>query len=334
MRRRSRPTLFLTRFRTLVAPPAAVPLAVIFMIFSFTGCLSTKVSHQAGEEGEKSGVIVRVFRSPGSAKAGISDRPGTLTELYRLDRGKETFLQRSLASEWGIDALAPGKYRLRINAIIDDRGNIRETRSGDRKTDFKVKRGKTTVVKVILKKTPTGLIVAATVTVVFIVVAIALLMGEHDVKPPPLLFPDPKFLAAPLFMPHLRPVVVAHEIWIVPGPVYYTGTRREQAPPPRVTSVIPEPGAAVSGGRVVPTLTLSQPIETARVRPDNMLMLGSKSGIVRGTTVYEKGLLRFIPDRNLAPGETVTVTVRAGGIVNPDGRRLAEDFSWGFTISP
>lgn len=311
-----------------MAPPLALPLALFFLVFMLSSCLATRISLQDGETGETSGILVRVFQNSDAAKAGIANAPGTLTELYQLDGRNETFLQRSLATEWGIDDLEPGKYRLRIPAVIDNEGNIRETRSGDRTTDFEVKRGHTTVVKVILKKTPTGLIIAATVTVVFIVVAIALLMGEHDIKPPLPPIPDLR----PLLIPLPRPVVVAHELYIVSA-LAHAGPRR-QIPPPRVTSVLPGPGTVVSSGIIMPTLTFSQPIDELRVRPDTIKMLGSKSGIVGGTNVYENGLLRFIPENSLVPGEAVTVTVYAGGIVNPNGRRLTEDFSWVFTVAP
>ncbi len=320
---------FLEKFRTRVVPPLVLPLSLLFLAFMLSSCLSTRVIHQGGETDQRSGVLIRVFQNSDSAKAGIANAPGTLTELYRLDGRKETFLQKSLATEWGIDDLEPGKYRLRIPAIIDNNGNIRETRSGDRTTDFVVKRGNTTVVKVILKETPTGLIIAATVTVVFIVVAIALLMGEHDIKPP---LPPPIPDLRPPHFPLPTPVVVAHELYIVSS-VTHTAPRK-QIPQPRVTSVLPGPGTVVFGGIIVPTLTLSQPIDELRLRPDTIKMLGSKSGIVRGTTIYENGLLRFVPESSLMPGESVTVTVYAGGVVNPKGRRLTKDFSWVFMVAP
>jgi hypothetical protein len=55
--------------------------------------------------------------------------------------------------------------------------------------------------------------------------------------------------------------------------------------------------------------------------------------MIRGATGYRRGLLQFEPDRELIPGETVTVTVRARGVVNPGGKRLEEDFSWSFRVA-
>ncbi len=278
----------------------------------------------------KSAVLVQVFQNADAEKAGNANAPGTLTELYRIVDGKEVFLQRSLATQWGIDNLEPGQYRIRVPAVIDNSGNIRETRSGDRVTDFEVRTGQTTVVKVTLKKTPTGLIIAAIITIVFIVVAIALLMGERNVKlprPPRIPVPGPHHFPLPV------PVIAAHELFIVSTVAVHPGPR-VQTPAPRVTSVIPGPGTSVSSGIVTPTLTFSQPINNQRVGPRTIKMLGSKSGLISGTSVYENGLIRFMPEKSLVPGETVTVSVYAGGVVNLNGKRMAKDFSWIFTVSP
>ena len=129
---------------------------------------------------------MRVFADADAAKAGRTAASGTLVELFSLDkRGNETFLQRSLAGEWGVSQLPPGSTGSGSSRSSTRAGNIRETRSGDRETDFSVKAGQTAEVKIILKKTPTGLIVVAAVTVVVLVVALAIMMGKNDIKPPP-----------------------------------------------------------------------------------------------------------------------------------------------------
>ncbi len=320
---------FLAKFRVRVAPPLILPLIFFFLTFMLASCMSTQVIFQDGVKGAKSAVLVRVFQNVDSEKAGAPNAPGTLTELYKIEGDKEILLQRSLATEWGIDNLEPGQYRLRIPAIIDNNGNIRETRSGDRTTDFEVKNGHTTVVKVVLKKTPTGLIIAAIVTVVFLVVAIALLMSEHNIRPPrPPRIPIPR----PGHVPLPLPVIAAHELFIISTLAHPVPMPQAQIPSPRVTSVVPGQGTVVSSGLVVPTLTFSQPITQQRIRPGTIKMLGSKSGVVAGSSVYENGLLRFTPEKSFLPGETVTVSVYAGGIVNPNGKRMAADFSWQFKV--
>jgi len=319
--------LFLPRVRAILAPRLAPPLAAVFLLFTLAGCLSTDVNVRTDGTDDGAGVLVRVFADADAAKAQRTEASGTLTELFSLDkRGNEIFLQRSLAGEWGISQLPPGKYRLRVVAVLDAGGNIRETRSGDRETDFSVKSGQTAEVKVILKKTPTGLIVVAVVTVAILVVALAVVLSKGDFKPP---LPGQVLGHLPP-PPLLRPIVVAPELWI--GPVDGS-LPRERSAPPRVTSVHPEPGSVSAARRVMPTLTLSQPLVEAKIGPDTILMLGSKSGMVSGTTTVHRGLLRFAPSRDLVPGETVTVTVRAQGVVNPDGIRLESDFSWSFQVA-
>ena len=323
-----RPSLFFPRFRALLAPGLAPPLIVALLVFSFAGCLSTNVNVRSEGTTDGAGVLVRVFADADAAKAGRTQASGTLVELFGLDkRGKEQFLQRSLAGEWGVSHLPPGKYRIRVVAVLDAGGHIRETRSGDHDTSFEVKDGQTAEVKIILKKTPTGLIVAAAVTVVVLVVALAIILGKNDITPPS---PGAVFSHLPPPPLVLNHIVVAPEIWIAPVEASYP---RERIAPPRVTSVLPEPGAVVDERRVAPSLTFSQPLDEARIDPRAILMLGSKSGLVPGTASVQHGLLRFEASRDLLPGETVTVTVRAGSVFNPDGVRMESDFSWSFQVA-
>jgi hypothetical protein len=320
--------LFYPGIRARLVPLFAPLLAGALL----AGCLATSVQVRSGN-GDTAGVLVTVFADADAAKAGRANANGTLIEIFRLEGGKEVFLQRSLAGEWGLDGLPPGKYRVRVVAVLDDGGNIREVRSGDQETDLKLKPGQTAEVKVILKKTPTGLIVAATITVIVVVVALAILMHERDIPIPP---PPPVDLLLPP-APLLHPVVMASElvIWPVPvGPPPGPGDApRYEFPPPRVTSVFPTPGSVTASRRVTPTATISQPLDLRHLRPDNILAIGSLSGMITGVTREVDGLLRFEPDRDLVPGEMVTITIRAGGVVNEAGRRMTEDFSWSFRVA-
>lgn len=323
-----RPRVFLTRVRARLAPRVVPPLVAALLVFSFAGCLSTKVKVRSDGTSDGAGVLVRVFADADASKAGRTEASGTLVELFSLGkRGEETFLHRSLAGEWGVSRLPPGKYRLRVVAVLDEGGNIRETRSGDRQTDFSVKDGETAEIKIILKKTPTGLIVAVSVTVIVFMVALAIILGKNDVRPPSPGAVLSRLPPPPLLLPR---VIIAPHLWYVPVGGEHA---RERSAPPRVTSVLPDPGAVVLARRVIPTLTLSQPLEEGRIRPDSILMLGSKSGLVPGATTVHRGLLRFGPSRDLVPGETITVTLRAEGVVNPDGVRLESDFSWSFEVA-
>lgn len=318
--------LSLARLRAVVAPRLVPPLVAVFLLTS-GGCLATKVKVDDGGGADHAGLLVRVYADADAAKAGRTAGAGTLVELFALDkRGKEVFLQRSMAGEWGVDKLPPGKYRLRVVAVIDGAGHIRDAKPGDRDTEIELTEGQTAEVSVILKKTPTGLIVAAAVTVVVLVVALALLLDKNQGKLPAPRLPSPPH-GVPPPVP-LRAVVIAPEIWVEPawGPPPPGHT----AASPRVTSVVPEPGSTVPDRHVIPTLTFSQPINESRIAPGAVRMLGSKSGLIPGRTVAVNGLLRFEPSRDLSPAETVTVTVQASGIASFEGRHLEKDFSWSF----
>src|SRR5512145_2319613 len=102
---------FLRRLRIAAAPRLVPSLVVLFLVTS--GCLSTKVN-MSSSGADRAGIVVRVYADADAAKAGRTQASGTLVELFALDKkGKEVFLQRSLAGEWGVDQLPPGKYRLK-----------------------------------------------------------------------------------------------------------------------------------------------------------------------------------------------------------------------------
>lgn len=329
----SRGIPLLVCLRAVVARRVVPPL-VAALLLPAGGCLSTKVRVGPTEATNSAGVLVRVCTDERAARQGRADAPATLVELYRIEPGDaELFLQRSLSHEWGVAELPPGRYRLRVLATVDEGGNVHPTRTGDREATFTLAPGETAEATVILKKTPTGLIVAAGLTVVVLVVALAVLGSRGDL-PPPQAATDLILGAARAFPPppRLDHVVLAADLrgpWI-PGEY----VEEERPAPPRVTSTSPEHGAMVAARRVAPTLTLSQPLDEAGLHLDTIVMLGSKSGLVPGRTVMRDGLLRFEPAVDLAPGEDVIVTLRAQGVVNPAGRHLAQDFSWGFRVAP
>lgn len=323
---------FLAHLRATVVPRLVPPLVALLLATS-GGCLATNVKLAPAGGSGRSAVLVRVYADADAVDQGRKESAGTLVELFAVDaRGKEVFLQRSLAGEWGIDELPPGKYRLRVVALLDGAGHLRDANPGDRETDFTLDAGQTAEVNVVLKKTPTGLLVLAAVTVVVLVVALALILqkGHGNPKPPRFSAP-PLSRGAPPPVP-LRAVVVAPEIWV--DPLWGPPPPDREPSPPRATSVVPESGAVVADRHVVPTVTFSQPLDVSRVSPDTLAMLGSRSGLIPGRTVVENGLVRFQPSLSLAPSEVVTVTVRSRGIVNRDGRGLESDFSWSFSTAP
>jgi len=326
------PLVSVRRFARLA--PEVIPLLVgALFLLSISGCLSTNVSVRAAEGGERTASIrVGVFANADDAKANRFERDRTLVEIFRREKGGERFLGRSLASRWGIDALPPGDYRVKVAAVLDDEGNISDPRAGDRETSFRLGAGERAELRIILRKVPVGLIVIAAVTIVVLIVVAIVLVREGDIDLPNI--PDPGGIlnALPMFPP-LDHIVFYGEL---PGGIDFgdgwTEGRRD-LPPPRVTSAFPRQGSLVSASRIAATVTFSQPVRPSKIRNDSMKMLGSKSGIVRGRTVFEKGLLRFVPGGDLQAGETITVTVSGEDVENESGDEMGRDFSWTFRLA-
>lgn len=315
------------RLRAVAAPPLVPILVAVALLVPLAGCLTTNVRSQEGT-GDTAALRVRVFTNPDAVEQGRADGAGTLVELFRLrDGGQESFVHRSLAAEWGIDGLPPGEYRVKVRAVLDAQGNIRDPRSGDRVTDFEVEVGKTADVAIILRETPTGLIIVAAITVVLLLVAVAVLLEDVDD------FPLPHELLENLPPPPMLPHVMMWGDLYVEFPIGGASFSSAPSRPPRVTSVFPDPGSIVAARRIAPALTVSQSISLAGIGPSTIRMLGTKSGLVRGATSVEQGILRFVPAQDLVPGEAITVTVLGEDVENSAGQELDEDFSWSFVMA-
>jgi hypothetical protein len=320
-------------FRSRRSSPLVVPILVGALLVA--GCTSIEVQTQKGN-GPSGSFEIAVFADADAEQARKPLPTGALVELFRIEKGKEIFLQRSLAGRWGIQGLPEGSYRLRLVAVLDEEGNIRDPRGGDRETEFKLREGESASARILLKKTPVGLIVVAAITVVVLAVVLIALAkdGDLDIPTPPSPEELLRHLPPP---PHIDHVVFWTELggWDGPDDGLQPGTRRPAVDrPPRVTSAFPEHRALVAARRVSPSVTLSQPISSEKLGPDTIRMLGSKSGLVSGKTVLRRGLLRFEPDRDLVPGEEVTVTILADGVENGAGTEMEKDFSWWFRVAP
>jgi len=311
----------------LAAARRTAPLLVPILVGALLtpACLSTRVGVTASGD-HQAHLRVSVFADKDALKAGGPFAEGVLVELYQVHKGKDVFVQRSLAGRWGVDGLPPGQYRVKVAALLDAGGHIRDPRAGRSEDTFWIKAGETGDAKIILKKTPSGLVVVAALTVVVLVIALAILLRDSDIPSPPSpgdvagLLPD---IPIPTFVDFgdIGP--------IYPGPDTWSD---EDVPPPHVTSTYPRPGATVRPGFFRPSATFSQEIDEDDLEPDTMRVLGSKSGLVPGKTILDQGVLQFDPKVPFQDGETVTVTISADDVDNLAGKNLEHDFSWSFRV--
>lgn len=309
-----------------------ISLLLVFalVVLPISGCLSTRVTTSRGDDPETASVSIAVFADPDAEKDRRSVPPPTLVELSRLGPSGEAFLTKSLARSWGAKGLPPGRYRVRVAGVLDPAGRIGEPRSGDRTTDFSVDAGERADVRIVLKKTPVGLVVIAAITVVILVVAVAILLREQDVHlPAP---PSPGEILRHLPPPRVDAILLWSDIAIAVEDARARDAFRERegGVAPRVTSVFPDSSSRGIPPGVVPSLTFSQPLDG--IPEDAVEVVGSRSGVCPGRVSLRRGLLRFEPDRPFLPGETVTVTVRADRVVGRGRAEMAADFEWSFRV--
>lgn len=104
------------------------------------------------------------------------------------------------------------------------------------------------------------------------------------------------------------------------------------ATPPRVTMVVPKPGAAGEPATTRVGLTFSDRIDLASVGDTTLLVrpLGG-GGALPGKYSEQMGIVNFSPDEPLLPETTYEVIVPAGGIRDAAGNATDEDFVSIFT---
>ncbi len=301
--------------RPLVRPVARI-LLVALAPLALDGCVSIGVSHSALEPPPEASapptgaLAVSVFERAGDRDAGHVASFPVLSELARVTGSVEEAVGRSMAPAWSLADLPPGKYRLRVTRRLTAEGDIETLENpGDR--TFAISAGERTKVSVVLKKVPVFWIVVAALTVVALVIlAIAGSRHVHLPPPPPLPLP-PVFVVIPL-----------------------GGHGEAGMPAPGAADVFPAKGSVVSARRVTVTFLLSAPLAPDGVGENAVLALGSKSGEIAGTVSYleRDGLLRFLPSRDFAPGETVTVTLDLSKLRSAGGREGTGKVSTSFLV--
>jgi len=260
------------------------------LVLSLSGCLSVQATSTRKAEGPGGGVAVQVFADDAGRRAGKPSPAGIMGELDRKEGTNWVPVFRSLNPTWTVAGLAPGAYRVRFPARLDDSGNV--VRLEGRATEVKVKDGKITDVNAVLDHVDTALVVAAVVAAVLI----GKYVSDHGLPEPP---PPPPGLLDALFY-------VSIDIFTGPG---WTGVADRL--PPTVTSHFPAAGALVAARRPRVIFSFSEPLRPQEVKPEGVTVLGEASGLVPGQVSYdaENWWVTWQPQAGLAPGDTFHVTL-------------------------
>ncbi len=300
-----------SRSLALVTLVALSPLAV-------DGCVSvgierTPLSYSRENPPSTGSVEVLVFETPEQRDAfRLVDYP-VLSEIFRVRDGAESLVGRSMSAMWALPDLPPGRYRVSVTKRITPEGDIEPLKDPGGKT-FDLAAGQKTTLRVVLKKVPTGWIVLGAIAAAALIYFSVDAASKGKLPPLPPIPPD---------------VAVGVVLMANPG-------ARAGGPAPTAADVFPAPGSIVAARRVTVNFLVATPLAPASIDEDAILALGSLSGEIKGTLSYraEEQLLRFAPDRNFTPGETVTVTLDLEKVKSLEGRSGEGKVSTTFRVAP
>jgi hypothetical protein len=294
-------------------PPRSLVLALLTALapLALDGCVSVGVKRSqipeapASETGAEvtpakkttGAVEVLIFEKQGDVEAFRLVPYPVLSEIYRADGTNLSLVGRSMSPMWAIPDLATGSYRILVTKRINENGDI-EALKDPRGKEFDLKAGEKATLRVVLKKIPTGWIILG------VVAAVALIyFGTKELSsghiPFPLVPPD---------------VVVGVVMWAI--------DQRPTGPGPSTADVFPANGSIVAARRVTVNFLVDVPLAPDGFDADAVLALGTISGSIPGAVSYraEDQLVRFTPERDFAPGESVTVTLDLEKVKGPGGR--------------
>jgi Bacterial Ig-like domain len=299
----------------------AVVMALVLgqLTLSLSGCLSVRAAGTRVSPGPGGGVAVTVFKDD-SARSAVRPSPmGILGELDRREGSAWTPVFRSLNPTWTVAGLPPGSYRVRFPARLDDAGNV--VRLPERATDVRVDQGRTTEVRAILAHVSPVLVVVGVITVVVLAVLISDYVHEHGMPPPP---PLPPGLADAVFYVSIN--LIPEPGWVGVG----------ERMPPAVTSHFPASGAIVAARRPRVLFAFSEALRPHDVNPDGVTVLGEKSGLLPGQVSYdaEHWWVVWEPQADLAPGDTIHVTLAQDAVEGMAGKEPKGATSFTFTTAP
>lgn len=297
--------------------------ALVLATLLLSSCLSVRTHRRplAERDGATGGVALRVFADDGTRRLDVPGPRGLYVELERREAGDRfTPVFRSLEPVWSVMGLAPGEYRLRFPARLDEEGHA--VRLEERPRRVRVRAGEVAEVEAVLDHVNKGLVVAGVVTAVVAAVLLEDWLDDHDLPLPPLPHPPAPELAEAVFYLTLDASSAAHEPWHAAG----------TASPPVVTSHFPPAGAWVAARRVRVTLALSEPLAEGRLRADGITVLAEQAGPLSGTASYDgdRWWVVWESEEDLPRDDVIHVTLAADAVTDLRGQGLAAPVSFEF----
>jgi len=266
---------------------------------------------------------------------------GVLSELHILRDGQWELLARNSDGSGQIRDVIPGQYKFKVLRWMKTTGEIEEL-GDDNEQIFRLNSGESSNLRVVLEKTPTGLIIVLSITVVVLVVALIYLIAHNDadfdipglteLPVPPL--PDPGifyWLPQPDLM--LTNFMIPNEFEPADG-FSGDGTDGRESREKTFEIIDYYPLANQSDVSIHDLLWIefSRKIDSGSLDHRNFVVEDSSGTLVPGGLYVDQELSRavFHPLRPLSVGQPYQITLYGHGLRWQDGSHLHHNYRWTF----
>ncbi len=322
----------------------------VFSVACFNGCLKIKTRRLADQYGDPF-VSFKAYLKKKHYKTNGPVIDGVYSELYLIREGRKELLNRSQSGSWRLFDLIPGKYELHVDKRVLPDGTVEELNGNNTET-FRLATGESAEIRVILEKTPVGLIVILSITVVVFVALLVYLITQEDLDVD---LPDigevPFFPRVPsVLIPPAPPVPGNVVIDLVIPPVrgewyddryderyrdesseYYKDEYEE----PAVIDYYPVHDKTDVDTDASIKLKFNRSMDYQWIDHRNFVVRDHNDHIIPGGIYSEENDTIFVynPLRPLPVDEKITVTVLGDHIRDKEGEILCCNYRWSFQTS-
>jgi hypothetical protein len=294
----------------------AVSLLSIALLAS---CATVRETGRGPIDGDRGAVRVAVFADDDAHAAGALLAESVAGVLEQRQGREWRPLFRSLDASWSVAGLEPGRYRVRFDATLDERGRPEALeRPVVRAVD--VRAGEVVDLELVLDHVSPAMVAAGAAAVVVAAILLHEWLDDLDLPRPP---PPPSWAIDAAFWVALdlssRP-----DVWVP----------RERVP--QVTSHFPRAGEIVPPGFVQVIFVLSEPIVPSLLIEDPIAVETEDGGWIPGTVRWDadRWWLVWEPDEELPPATRFRATLRAAELAESTGLLIAGATGFEFETEP
>lgn len=302
----------------MVVPRTLRPAALLVAGSLLAACASIREAGRGANPDPGGAVRLAVFADDDGRRAGEMLTGSIASVLERQEKGGWAAVFRSLDPSWTVAGLAPGRYRIRIDAALDAAGRS-EALERPVARSVEVRDGEAVDVEVVLDHVSPALVAAGAVGVVIAAVLLHEWLDDLDLPAPPR---PPAWAVEAAFWVTLD-LVTAEPTWVL------------RASAPQVTSHFPRAGDVVAAPRVRIVFALSEPIDPGLLGDDAIVVEGAGGVRLPGRVSWDalRWWVCWEPEEDLPRATDLRVTLDGARVVDAAGHPLAASTRFEFSTA-